>query len=188
MRRRGCGRATRDERENCRGHRDAVVAAALDVGSFESVGAPFDVEPVGAFFARNTECVQDPRHGRNAVTLFVSQLFGVPNARRALRPRGKRAGDRDLVDCAGYRFPADRHCPQWSIPRVQFGHWFTAALTLGLDGEAGTHIPRNLEQTRARRIDTDAARGHARPLDDLRGDQQKRRRRDVAGDLDLECG
>ena len=65
-------------------------------------------------------------------------------------------------------------------------HGLSAVLSLRLEGEAGAHVAGDLEHPAARGIGPDAAKGHTRPCDELRGHDENRRRREVSRDRHFE--
>ena len=85
------------EREDRRGHRDAVVAIALDARGLERAFPALDDEAVRELLARDAERAEQPRHRRDAIALLDAELLGIADRRRSDRARGERARDRDLA-------------------------------------------------------------------------------------------
>ena len=79
------------EREDGRGHRDAVIAARVDRRGAQRAVRSDDDHPVGEGLALDAERTQHFDHRVDAVALLDAQLGGVADARRPVRARRDRA-------------------------------------------------------------------------------------------------
>src|SRR5205085_3222930 len=68
-------RSARGEREDRGGHRDAVVAAAVDLGGLESTLFSLDHETVGQLLAFHAQRAQHMSHRRDPIALLDAQLL-----------------------------------------------------------------------------------------------------------------
>ena len=172
-----------------RGHRDAVVAPAVDLGGAERAPGALDREAVRSLLARDAERAEHARHRGDAVALLDAELLGVADRRRPARARGERAqrsGSRRWRAARSRRRSRSPRAPP--RPRVELGDRLAAALAVRLDGERPRPCRGAISRSPVRVGFTPTPRTVTRePGDDLRGDEQERRGREVARDLDVEA-
>src|SRR5882672_7258934 len=149
--------------------RRASVRLALD---FPAPAGPSTVMTPG--FTRPRPARRDP------VALLDAELGGSRDRRLAVGERRGDAEDRELVDRARHLGGRHHRSMETRGADAQLGARLARDVARVEHLDRRAHAPEDRERAGARRVDADAGEAEHRARDDQRGDDEKRRRGDVA--------
>ena len=123
--------------------------------------------------------------GLDPVGLLRAQLGRAAEDAVAVRVHREEREERQLVDEQRHLPRSDRRRDELGRPDVEVAGRLAADPPPVEDGDVGAHPLEHVEQAGAPRVQVDAVHGQLRAGEQRRGDEERRRRGEVAGDLDV---